>query len=320
MDQADFAVKTVAAAGRGVSADNGIPGVSSGSRTLLADNAYLRFFSRKNDFVENMVRLPVAIDSFNRGHTLDQAIARVERLHLNYGDLSGLDALMKKGVPFWIWTSRNIPLQIAQMTTRPKAYYEYQRLREQFPNETEFTPQWIQDRMPLGIGSNLLTPDLPHVRLGQVAGSLATPWGLMGQSTPWLKLPAELYAGRQLGIEVGPFKDKQTATGYQKPLAWIFAQAELTGLATYDTEGNLLIDPRINHFIETFVPPLAQVNRLSGGRTGGKDTLEERMLSSWANYFGIPLRQVKEDQQRSEVMRRKWMMIDMSGLLDDLSN
>lgn len=142
----------------------------------------------------------------------------------------------------------------------------------------------------------------------------------MGQSTPWLKLPAELYAGRQLGIEVGPFKDKQTATGYQKPLAWIFAQAELTGLATYDTEGNLLIDPRINHFIETMVPPLAQVNRLSGGRTGGKDTLEERMLSSWANYFGIPLRQVKENQQRSEIMRRKWMMIDMSGLLDDLSN
>lgn len=99
-----------------------------------------------------MVRMPVAIDSYNRGYTLDQSIARIERLHLNYGDLSGLDAQMKKVVPFWIWTSRNIPLQISQMTTRPKAYYEYERLRDQFPNETEFTPQWIQDRMPLGIG------------------------------------------------------------------------------------------------------------------------------------------------------------------------
>jgi hypothetical protein len=319
MDLVDFVQASVAAAGRGVAADNGIPGVSSGSRTILADNAYLRFFSRKNDFVENMVRMPVAIDSYNRGYTLDQSIARIERLHLNYGDLSGLDAQMKKVVPFWIWTSRNIPLQIAQMTTRPKAYYEYQRLREEFPNETEFTPAWIQDRMPLGIGKNLLTPDLPMVRLAQVVDSLSTPMGLLGQSTPWLKLPAEYLAGKQLGIDVGPFKDKQKATGYQEPLAWIFAQAEWTGLATYDKDGSLLIDPRLNHFIETVLPPLAQVNRLSGGRTGGKDTLEERMLSSWANWFGIPLRQIKDDQQRSEAMRRKWMMIDMSGLIDEVS-
>jgi hypothetical protein len=320
MDLADFVQASVAAAGRGVAADNGIPGVSSGSRTRLADNAYLRFFSRKNDFVENMVRMPVAIDSYNRGYTLDQSIARIERLHLNYGDLSGLDAQMKKVVPFWIWTSRNIPLQIAQMTTRPKAYYEYQRLREEFPNETEFTPAWIQDRMPLGIGTNLLTPDLPMVRLTQVVDSLTSPYGIVGQATPWLKLPIEvMYAKKQLGIEVGPFKDKQKATGYQEPLAWIFAQAEQTGMATYDKEGNLLIDPRVNHFVETVLPPLAQLNRLTGGLTGGKDTLEERILSSWANWFGIPLRQVKEDQQRSEVMRRKWMMIDMSGLIEEVS-
>ena len=319
MDLADYVQNSVAAAGRGVAADNGIPGVGS-ARSLLFDNPYLRFFSRKNDFVENMVRMPVAIDSYNRGYTLDQSIARIERLHLNYGDLSGLDARMKKGVPFWIWTSRNIPLQIAQMTTRPKAYYEYQRLREEFPNETEFTPKWIQDRMPLGIGSNLLTPDLPMVRLTQVVDSLTNPYGIVGQATPWIKLPIEvMYAKRQLGIEVGPFKDKMKATGYQEPLAWIFAQAERTGMATYDTEGNLLIDPRVNHFVETVLPPLAQLNRLTGGWTGGKDTLEERMLSSWANWFGIPLRQVKEEQQRSEVMRRKWMQIDMSGMIEEVS-
>ena len=319
MDLVDFVQASVAAAGRGVAADNGIPGVSSGSRTILADNAYLRFFSRKNDFVENMVRMPVAIDSYNRGYTLDQSIARIERLHLNYGDLSGLDAQMKKIVPFWIWTSRNIPLQIAQMTTRPKAYYEYQRLREEFPNETEFTPAWIQDRMPLGLGSNQFTPDLPMVRLAQVVDSLSTPMGLLGQSTPWLKLPAEYLAGRQLGIEVGPFKDKQKAKGYQEPLAWIFAEAERTGLATYDKDGSLLIDPRVNHFIETVLPPAAQLFRLTGGFLGGKDTLEERMMSSWANWFGIPLRQIKDNQQRSEVMRRKWMMIDLEGLVDEVS-
>lgn len=44
MDMADYVQLSVAAAGRGVAADNGIPGVSSSSRTILADNAYLRFF------------------------------------------------------------------------------------------------------------------------------------------------------------------------------------------------------------------------------------------------------------------------------------
>ena len=319
MDMADYAMDSVAAAGRGVSADNGIPGLRS-DRNIIADNPMLRAFSRKNDFVENMVRLPVAIDSYKRGFTLDQSIARIERLHLNYGDLSELDMGMKKIVPFWIWTSRNIPLQMAQMATRPKAYYEYERLREEFPNEMEYTPKWIEDRMPLGIGSNLLTPDLPHVRLAQVASSLVTPYGIAGQTTPWMKVPIEvLFAKRQLGIDVGPFKEKQNASGYQKPLAWIFALAEQTGLATYDKQSNLLIDPRINHFIETFVPPLAVVNRLTGGWTGGKDTLEERIVSSWANYFGVPLRQVKEEQQRSEAMRRKWDAIDLEDLIKDLS-
>jgi hypothetical protein len=53
---------------------------------------------------------------------------------------------------------------------------------------------------------------------------------------------------------------------------------------------------------------------------GGKDTLEERMVSSWFNFFGIPARKVGPTQERSEIMRRTSVAEDLQETLKKLAN
>jgi len=43
----------------------------------------------------------------------------VNRYHFDYSDLSKFDEKAKQIVPFWIWSTRNIPLQVANQWSRP---------------------------------------------------------------------------------------------------------------------------------------------------------------------------------------------------------
>ena len=156
--------------------------------------------------MENALRIPMALDSLRRGHSFDEAVARIRRVHFDYSDLSSLDATAKKFVPFWIWTSRNVPLQVSQMVTRPKAYVQYERLKQEFPvNQDLMVPSWINKMGPLGAGLNaVITPDLPMTRLAQNLKDISTPSGLIGMGTPLLRVPADLWLGKQVALNI-PF-------------------------------------------------------------------------------------------------------------------
>ena len=318
MAKAEYVVNVLAASGHGVNDDFAAPTV--GRLKQVTDNRYLKFFQRKNTFIETALRMPMALDSYARGQSLDEAVARVGRVHFDYSDLSTVDANMKRIVPFWIWTSRNIPLQLTQMATNPKAYYEYERLQDANPvNADLILPKWIQDKSPLGFGlSGVLTPDLPHLQLLQKINSVTSVEGLAGQASPFIKLPTEvLFANRSLGIDVGDFRQEKVTNGYMPFLAKLIASLNGTKYIDYDADGNIMLDSKINYIIETILPQLAQINRLTGGFTGGKDTLEERQLSSILNWLGIPYRGVGPEQENAELVRRDYGMQDFRQLIKD---
>ena len=39
--------------------------------------------------------------------------------------------------------------------------------------------------------------------------------------------------------------------------------------------------------------------------------MSERLASSWYNWFGVPARQIKETQERAEVIRRRYEAEDV---------
>lgn len=306
------------ATGRGMGDELAIPAVKGVGARLL-DNKFTRFFSGFNDYVERSVRFPMALDSLRKGMSYDEAVTRIAKYHFDYSDVSALDEKAMNFVPFWIWTTRNIPLQITQMWTRPSAYATYDKVRQANPvNEELIVPSWMSDLNPLGFGENaVLTPDLPMNRLEKSAKDLFSP-RILGMLNPALKLPIELgVANKQLALDI-PFSDKyEEAKGIDKAIA---ALGELIGadsLGRRDPEtGKLLVSPKVQYALGNLIPTLAQVERLSGGAVGGKGTYEERQLSSILNYVGIPVRQVGEQQQRSEVINRQFKVKDYAKWLE----
>lgn len=321
--EAEFVQQVVAATGRGQSDDFALPTFglegANGNVITRASNSYLGFYSRKNDLVENALRIPMALDSFRRGMNFDEAVARIRRVHFDYTDLSKFDEKMKRYVPFWIWTSRNIPLQVAQMTTRPKAYVQYERLKREFPvNEELMVPSWIQKSGPFGAGIGaVITPDLPMVRLTQNLKDIGTPSGLIGMGTPLLRVPIELWMGKQVALDI-PFGDKRTAQGVESAVAKVLYSLGGTTYADVDANGKMMIDPRATYVIEQALPTLAQAFRLTGGKLGGKESLEERWVGNVLNWFGVPYRQIGESQQRGEAIRRKFNLQDLEKELKGL--
>jgi hypothetical protein len=280
----------------------------------IINNRYTRFFQRRNEGVELGVRLPMALDSIKRGQTMDQAIARVTRYHFDYSDLSELDEMAKALVPFWIWTSRNVPLQIVEQWTNPRAYTIYEEIKQTSPVDDKIImPKWIADWEPMALGGVnrengqwVLTPDVPINQLDKQLQNLVNPKRLVGQMAPVVKVPIELIAGKQLGIDVGPFKDKlQPAQGLDAVIARLASIAGGENLAKQDpVTGEWLINERVPYIVQNALPFLGQLNRVTGGATGGKPSYGERQLGNIANWFGVPTRYVGPQQQASEAVGR----------------
>lgn len=320
IDFANRVWEVVEATGRGISDDYAVP--TFGKRGLRGMyNGYHNFFSNKNEWVERSVRIPMAIDSLRNGQSVDQAIARISRVHINYADTSELDDIVKKVIPFWVWTSRNLPLQVSQIATRPKSYYEYERLKKRAPLDVSIMmPKWILDRSPLGIAGTtaVFTPDLPHLKLMDTIKSFTDPRRLLGMANPIIKIPAEIASNRPLGIDIGPFGKDVDAKGLDQVTGSFLKLMREKSLISTDKDGSMMVDPKVPYLWEQLVPQIGVINRVFGGRTGGKDTLEERQISSIANYLGIPYRNVTDRQERSEAIGRSFKLDNLRKWLNKL--
>jgi hypothetical protein len=155
--------------------------------------------------------------------------------------------------------------------------------------------------------------------LEQQLQQLTNPERLIGQTAPVIKLPFELIAGRQLGIDVGPFKEKQApATGVLdktvlRTIANAIGKDALVGVDP--KTGELLLDERVPYVAQNLLPTLGQMNRVTGGLTGGKSTYKERQLGNILNWLGIPARYIGPQQQESEAYGRT---IELAQYLKDL--
>jgi hypothetical protein len=71
--------------------------------SVLRMSAFEKYFDPTAPFVSSML-----------GRTM------VDMVHFDYTDLSSLDEWIKRFVPFWVWTSRNLPLQMRMLLESPR--------------------------------------------------------------------------------------------------------------------------------------------------------------------------------------------------------
>ena len=302
----------------GAGGSHGVSEIGSGltrARNLVSDNAFLRK-SRAfgEDFVEGPVRLAAALDATLRGGTMSDAASRVTRLHFDYSDLSNFDKKMKRVVPFWVFMSRNLPLQVEQMWRKPKAYSVYNHFMNNFASDEEgaddFLPKYLKD-----------------------AKAVVTPFSWFGDSDKDLVFAPDLQHNNLMqdimaftgdGDEGIPIVDGLLSSGnplVTKPLEIAFNHSGFRGdKAFYDQErdryGNYSEKDfqqkaleRIMYGLDGVFTPSGTAQGLLGVDVGGgeygNERAQDKQLQKLLNVWGAPVKQLGDAERESERRRQR---------------
>jgi len=313
-----------------------IGGTQGGNFNPLSQKFKLyKLNARKTADVENILRGAMGWDRLSKGLGVDAALADVARYHFDYDDLSVLErSVIRRIVPFYTWTRKNLPLQIEMMLENPKVMLRYanakKSIEETSPDEDVY-PDWFNNALSIRTpfkgqsGSSVYYQvDAPFKDIGGLANPATAPGKLLEMANPLFKTPIELKMGKKAfgGI---PFKE-----GYQPvPSIWeAFGVPEVMsafGKASKDNQGNWVMRDKDLYLVEQWMPMLANARRLLpmvedsvNPKTGVKnvDKYEDRVVYSWASFmFGQVGKTNTATDQNNEMVRRS---VELKKLTTDL--
>ena len=266
----------------------------------IRDNKLIDLSRNAGNKMEGSSRFMLAYDSLVKGMDDAESFNRTRRFLIDYTQKTMLDKNMRDIVPFWTWMSRNLPLQVINRWTNPKAYLMYDKFRKNFsaPNEEgEVTPNWISQQMGINLGGgNYLTPDLPFSRVDQQISDLTDPRKLMSYVNPGIRVPFEL-AMNSNSFTGQPFKDDFVpVTGVFKSMIPMLAA---TGQLEYDSSGRPVMRQKAMYALMNLIPPAGRVERLFPSEDAGS-----KQTNAVAGFFGVPKINVDSTMQDNERWRR----------------
>lgn len=294
-------------------------------------------FSRKNAAVltvrmgnahmENMLRGSLALDVLTKGGSMEEAVEAVFKYHFDYDDLAGWEkGLIRRAIPFYTWSRKNLPLQLESLITKPKVYNRMFRFKAEMERERETEialPKWMDDRfnvrLPFSMGGNpvVWSPDLPFAEInrmtflvdGLASGNLASvvehPNSPMNQffemANPLIKVGVEgvfeesAFFGTNYDRTLNPMPEAWTETLGQVP--FILPSLHAAGLIEQGQSGTYYSSAQRNSQFEAFMPVLANLRRLYPFDEEDEKT-NERYVQNWVNWtFGIGIRQITPASQ-----------------------
>lgn len=259
--------------------------------------------------IENVLRGTMAWDRLAKGYDMDSVISDVARYHFEYDDLSRFERnVVRRVVPFYTWTRKNLPLQIERALENPRGFTHYMSVKrsvEEVTQDEPVVPNWFNGqlpiRLPFAVGgtAQYLKVDAPFKNLGIPQGS--GPMGaLLSQANPIFKTPIEMYAGQKF-FNNAPFKD-----GFQPvPSVWeklgVPEAMRLFGKATKDANGNWVARDKDLYMVEQFMPLLSNARRAAPSEKKYEDKLNYTIMSM---AFGISAEANTAEAQLSELKRR----------------
>jgi len=297
-----IAIKAMDASGYG-RAEEALVGWAP-KRKWLTDNAYYRKIRKWNEASEQSARFIMAYDVAVKGASFEEAVAHVKRYLFDYVDVSSADVAMRSVVPFWFWMSRNLPLQIINQWTHPRAYAIYNSFKRNFgkDDEGQVVPSWLAETGAISLGGRYyLNPDLPMTRIQQQVSELTDPKRLLRYVNPGLRVPFEvMLADKRLSNDI-PFRDKSQSPvgGPLSPAVQALAQILGQGKVNPYT-GEQGVSDKMNYAMMSLFPQLGQLER----SVPATDLYKDRQLNSLRSILGIPIVNVTDEMIQSELRRR----------------
>jgi hypothetical protein len=264
-------------------------------------------------WLEQHSRFLLAYDGIRSGMDMQQAAARVRRYLIDYENVSSADMVMRQIIPFWMWTSRNLPMQVLNIWQNPRSYQIYGSLKRNLERSDEqeiAVPLWMREMgaFKLPFGKNIYaTPDFGFNRLNQDVEQLRDPARFAANLNPLIRLPIELAGGRQL-YSGRQFSDTPVeVSGGVSTVIQPLLQA--LGYGETGPTGKRFVDDKPYYALRSLFPTLSQAERLIPSTP---EYQQRGITNPLLGYLGVPGRQVTAGMSESEVKRMQRALREIS--------
>lgn len=270
---------------------------------VLTNNPVTRANRRVGAWVEQHSRFMLAYDGIRQGYDVNGATARVRKYLFDYEDISNLDATMRSIIPFWMWTSRNLPLTIQNIYMNPRPYQWYQSLRRNTEDEekTQQLPLYMREAGGFALAGTGMaaTPDLGFNRLQADVNMLTNPTRFAANVNPLLRVPFETMLANKSFFRNREFqREPLQVDGPVGTLASLLGQPIGAGGSV---GGQRFVDEKMLYALGNLVPALNQVERF----IPSQEYYQQRgSTNPLLGYLGAPVRQVTPEMLTSEQRRR----------------
>ncbi|MCR4330013.1 MAG: hypothetical protein NUV65_05735 [Candidatus Roizmanbacteria bacterium] len=176
---------------------------SQGKVGKVADTLFNKAPEKTMNAIETRLRGSLLIDRLAKGDSIDDAVKQVFKYHFDYAPEAFTPFernVMRRMIPFYTWTRRNIPLQIEQMYKQPgkfSAIGKTSRTLGGDQKETALLPKYMRGTTPISLGKKdglsqfLYGAGLPIEDINKIGTK-----DLLGMLAPPIKVPLELATKR----------------------------------------------------------------------------------------------------------------------------
>jgi len=185
------------------------------------------FFKDAGSAIETNAKLAMFIDQLSKGKTVKEAADHVRKYLFDYSDITRFERGVKKFMPFYTFTRKNLPLQLKTLATRPDKYLAVDRLRRTSLDMAGVSeenraamPEWFSERaygspfgenkfftplFPSDTISDFLSTEEPFMQPLRAVGNMISPL----VKTPLFELPANtsLFTGQPIERYKGQTKE-----------------------------------------------------------------------------------------------------------------
>lgn len=269
---------------------------------VLTNNAWTRLNRKVGVWTEQHSRFMLAYDGIRQGLDVNGSQARVRKFLFDYEDVSVLDEVMRTIIPFWMWTSRNLPLTVQNIYMNPKPYQWYESVRRNLEDreKTEGLPLYMREAGAFALpGTSLAaTPDLGFNRMQADVRMLTEPTRFASNVNPALRVPFELLAGKSF------FRNREFAETPVEVSGPVGRLASLLGMPIGEGSmegGKQYVNEALLYGLTNTVPILNTAERF----IPSQEYYQQRgSTNPVLGIIGAPVREVTPQMTASEQRRR----------------
>lgn len=206
----------------------------------LGKTSYINPFSQKfagyranrwlGSGVEDNAKIAHYLSKRAEGYGVKQAAESVKKFLFDYGDLTDVErGVLKRVMPFYTWTSKNIPLQIQQFVNNPGKFSKIATTKKNVeqgvaqPDE-KYMSDYMRGNAPIRVktdkdGNTLYFLAGAWLPAAQAFSFLSNPkQNMLGMVTPAAKLPYENLTGKGTFFQntLGEYEDIQKFPGQKQ--------------------------------------------------------------------------------------------------------